>query len=79
MSSYLAFSPLLVPAEAGTSGIFSVALSVNPVLHRAALTFIRRVALWCPDFPLAAETTSDHPGALHGLSYTPEHPLVKSP
>ncbi len=53
VSSYLAFSPLLLFAEAKKSGLFSATLSVDGSFHYPPpLVSQGDAALWCPDFPL---------------------------
>ena len=51
VGSYPAFSPLPAPEAAEAGGLFSVALSVSPTLHRAALACERHRALRSLDFP----------------------------
>ena len=51
VGSYPAISPLPAPEADEAGGLFSVALSVNPTLHRAALACERHRALWSLDFP----------------------------
>ena len=51
VGSYPAFSPLPAPEADEAGGLFSVALSVNPTLHRAALACERHRALGSLDFP----------------------------
>jgi len=51
VGSYPAFSPLPAPEADEAGGLFSVALSVNPTLHRAALACERHRALRSLDFP----------------------------
>ena len=56
VSSYLTFSPLPEPAEAGTGGVFSVALS----LESLPVDVIHHAALRSPDFPRPESTGHDH-------------------
>ena len=51
VGSYPAFSPLPAPEADEAGGLFSVALSVNPTLHRAALACERHRTLRSLDFP----------------------------
>src|ERR1051326_4923566 len=55
--------------EAG--GMFSVALSVGPTLHQAALACERHVALWSLDFPPPRMTSGQR------LSALPKRMVVK--
>src|SRR5882724_9374208 len=61
---YPAFSPLPTPEADEAGGIFSVALSVNPTLHRAALACERHRALRSLDFPPSRRRSGQRLSAL---------------
>ena len=67
VGSYPAFSPLPAPEADEAGGLFSVALSVNPTLHRAALACERHRALWSLDFPPPRELPGQRLSALPKL------------
>jgi len=67
VGSYPAFSPLPAPEAEEAGGLFSVALSVNPTLHRAALACERHRALRSLDFPPPRKLSRQRPSALPKL------------
>ncbi len=61
VGSYPAISPLPAPEADEAGGLFSVALSVNPTLHRAAPACEGHRALGSLDFPPSPFRLSGYP------------------